>query len=95
MEASTIAQRVSEARAQEAAETNIAAVAVQSRKRCATSNRSPLQLSGIRASVQLGGSNQTTASYNKPLVATTQRLRLCVPAAGALRCRHNGGVKRH
>ena len=32
--------------------------------------RASLQLSGARGGVKLGGSNQTAASYNKPLVPT-------------------------
>ena len=81
MAAFIIAQCVSVAPAQEAAESDMAEASRQFRKRCANFRSPPraqpmpacrpsLQLSPIRASVQLGGLTQSAASYNKPLVPT-------------------------
>ena len=81
MAALIIAQRVSAALVQEMAESNIAESFGHFRRSCASSKhrcrgvsvpacRASLQLSRICAGIQLGGSNQTAASYNKPLVPT-------------------------
>jgi hypothetical protein len=81
MAAFIIAQHVSAVLVQEVAQSSIAAVAGQLRRQCGKPKhlrhgmsvltcRASLQLSRIRASIKLGGSAQTAASYNKPLVPT-------------------------
>ena len=81
MAAFIIAQCVSVALAQEAAESNMAEpfrdfrkLSASSKHRCRAVSvlacRTSLQLSRIRANVEFGGLTQTAASYNKPLVPT-------------------------
>ena len=91
MAAFIIAQRASAALVQEVAQSSIAAVAGQFRRQCGKPKhfrhgasvlacRASLQLSRIRASIKLGGSSQTAASYNKPLVPTRKSEALLLAA---------------